>query len=40
MKKIYAEPEITVEIFAMEDVITTSGLDRVETPRIPNNPNK
>ncbi len=40
MKKVYTEPEITIETFIMEDVITTSGLDRVETPRIPNNPNK
>ena len=36
MKKTYQEPEITVETFAIEDVITTSGLEEDQTPMIPN----
>ena len=40
MKKIYTEPEITIETFAIEDVITASGLEEDETPMSPNNPGK
>lgn len=39
MKKTYQEPEVTIETFAIEDVITTSGLDEDELPMHPNNGN-
>lgn len=32
MKKLFQEPEVNVEKFAVEDVITTSGDDTVITP--------
>ncbi len=40
MKRVYEEPEITIETFAIEDVITTSGTrDPDELPLEPENNN-